>query len=201
MRSPPPRRVTGECSSGYSDPRPTGRSGWPRHPVVVLKMRRGMVRGGAPLQQGGACKVLGSSRMTVWSVQALAKNKQALLDALQPWEERLSSQPHLAGTAVSVADLIAMADVRAAFEKVLLPARLPDALQLVPVAAKNCCDDVVRLVLNTSYGMHESYYDSRGEADSPFCYRTPWTLLSCPRSWVLASHAWTDHAGAGSQRP
>jgi glutathione S-transferase len=51
-------------------------------------------------------------------MQAMATNKRALIDALAPWEQALQEHPFLAGSRLSLADLVAMADLRTAFEKV-----------------------------------------------------------------------------------
>jgi glutathione S-transferase len=51
-------------------------------------------------------------------LQAMAANKRALLEAVAPLENLLSDKSFLAGTNLSLADLVTMADLRAAFEKV-----------------------------------------------------------------------------------
>lgn len=48
----------------------------------------------------------------------MSKNKAALLEALVPLEQALSSKAYLGGSQFSLADVVAMADLRAAFETV-----------------------------------------------------------------------------------
>lgn len=51
-------------------------------------------------------------------IQAMATNKSALNDALAVWEQTLQDKTYLAGSRISVADLVGMAELRTAFEKV-----------------------------------------------------------------------------------
>lgn len=50
----------------------------------------------------------------------MESNKADLISALGAWEAKLSEHEFLAGSALSLADMVAVADVRPAFEKVRL---------------------------------------------------------------------------------
>lgn len=51
-------------------------------------------------------------------VQAMATNKAELMKAVAAWESKLQERPFLSGSAFSLADAVAVADLRGAFEKV-----------------------------------------------------------------------------------
>jgi glutathione S-transferase len=65
-------------------------------------------------------------------MQAMATNKAALITAVKRFELRLADNAYLAGSALSLADIVIMADLRAAFEKVCaLPVPSSDALAIL----------------------------------------------------------------------
>lgn len=65
------------------------------------------------LRRQRVCVTLGSHD----GLQAMAKNKAQLVTALSSLELRLKDSHFLAGSTVSLVDLVVLADVRAAFEK------------------------------------------------------------------------------------
>jgi glutathione S-transferase len=48
----------------------------------------------------------------------MTTNKAELMKAVAPWESKLQEGPFLSGPAFCLADAVAVADLRAAFEKV-----------------------------------------------------------------------------------
>lgn len=51
-------------------------------------------------------------------MQAMAKNKELLKAALEPLKIKLSSSPFLTSDSLALVDILYMADLRPAFEKV-----------------------------------------------------------------------------------
>lgn len=90
----------------------------------------------------------------------MSKNKAALLEALVPLEQALSSKAYLGGSQFSLADVVAIADLRAAFETVrylVLVFFLQQAVLVFKVfcgVCRDCCVCTVSALLGQLTGMY-----------------------------------------------